>query len=154
MRRLRRFFSDRRGSSDLTVYLLLTAAGAAMVGLTVPSLFKSSQAASNTFDKQVKVLERGAGGGSSSGGAESSPWSFNVGPDGVSASGPLGNSGVTGNIAIDGKGHVSGGVNGGGSQGGSQGGSNSHGIGGPIQSNTPIVGAGSSSGWDALGNKL
>jgi len=41
----------------------MTAAGAAMVGLTVPSLFKSSDTAAKTFDRQVKILERGTSGG-------------------------------------------------------------------------------------------
>lgn len=58
-----------RGSSDLTVTLLLTAAGAAMVGLTVPTMMKSSDTASRTFDRQVKILERGAGGSTSQSGA-------------------------------------------------------------------------------------
>lgn len=58
-----------RGSSDLTVTLLLTAAGAAMVGLTVPTMMKSSDTASRTFDRQVKILERGAGGSTSQTGA-------------------------------------------------------------------------------------
>lgn len=56
-----------RGSSDLTVALLLTAAGAAMVGMTAPTLFKSSDTAARTFDRQVQILERGAGGGSGGG---------------------------------------------------------------------------------------
>ena len=60
---LGRFLRNERGSSDMTVALLLTAAGAAMVGLTVPSLFRSSDTAARTFDHQVKVLERGATGG-------------------------------------------------------------------------------------------
>ena len=59
---VRRLLRDRVGSSDLTVALLLTAAGAAMVGLTVPSLYKSSDTAARTFDQQVQVLERGASG--------------------------------------------------------------------------------------------
>ncbi len=75
---LPRFFTDRRGSADLNTYLLLTAAGCTMVGLTAPHLFKSSKTASDTFEKQVEILQRGssggaggaggAGGGSSSGG--------------------------------------------------------------------------------------
>src|SRR5690606_8890904 len=56
-----------RGSSDLTVAPLLTAAGAAMVGMTVPTLFESSDTAARTFDRQVQILERGAGGGSRGG---------------------------------------------------------------------------------------
>jgi hypothetical protein len=31
-----------------------------MVGLTAPHLFKSSKTASDTFENQVKVLQRGA----------------------------------------------------------------------------------------------
>lgn len=58
-----RLLRGTRGSSDLTVALLLTAAGAAMVGLTVPTMFKSSDTAARTFDRQVQILERGAGGG-------------------------------------------------------------------------------------------
>lgn len=63
----RRLLHDTRG--DLTTHLLITAAGCAMVGLCVPSLFNSSQRASNTFEKQVAVLENGAspGGGSTGG---------------------------------------------------------------------------------------
>lgn len=71
---LPRLFADRRGSSDLNTYLLLTAAGCTMVGLTAPSLFNSSKTASNTFEKQVQILERGAsssGGGSALGGTSS-----------------------------------------------------------------------------------
>lgn len=67
-RALVRLLRSELGSSDLTVGLLMTAAGAAMVGLTVPSLFKSSDTAARTFDRQVKILERGAGG--AGGGAE------------------------------------------------------------------------------------
>jgi hypothetical protein len=69
-RMLRRLLSDKRGSSDLQTYLLLTAAGCTMVGLVAPSMFNSSQKCSNTFDKQVQVLERGAspGGGGGMGG--------------------------------------------------------------------------------------
>jgi len=61
---LGRLLRDDRGSSDLTVTLLLTAAGAVMVGLTVPAMFKSSDTAARTFDHQVQILERGANGGS------------------------------------------------------------------------------------------
>jgi hypothetical protein len=66
-----RFLKDRRGSADLNTYLLLTAAGCTMVGLTAPHLFKSSKTASDTFEKQVEILQRGAGGGAggASGGA-------------------------------------------------------------------------------------
>ncbi len=66
-RLLRRLFRDRRGSADLNTYLLLTAAGCTMVGLTAPHLFKSSKTASDTFEKQVEILQRGAGGGVSGG---------------------------------------------------------------------------------------
>ena len=51
------------GSADLNTYLLLTAAGCVMVGLTAPHLFKSSETASDTFENQVKILQRGASGG-------------------------------------------------------------------------------------------
>ncbi|MBS2015307.1 MAG: hypothetical protein JST00_20640 [Deltaproteobacteria bacterium] len=67
-RALARVFRDERGSSDLTVTLLLTAAGAAMVGLTVPAMFRSSDTAARTFDHQVQILERGAHGGPPIGG--------------------------------------------------------------------------------------
>ena len=62
-RLLPRFVTDRRGSADLNTYLLLTAAGCVMVGLTAPHMFKSSETASSTFENQVKILQRGAGGG-------------------------------------------------------------------------------------------
>lgn len=87
MNLVRRFVvrTKTRGSSDLTVTLLLTAAGAAMVGMTVPSLFKSSDTASRTFDRQVQILERGAGGTGASapglGGA--SPPAFDLGSPGT-----------------------------------------------------------------------
>lgn len=68
---LGKLLRDRRGSSDLTVGLLMTAAGAAMVGMTVPSLFKSSDTAARTFDRQVKILERGTSGGTGAGGGGS-----------------------------------------------------------------------------------
>lgn len=67
-RTLARVLRDDRGSSDLTVTLLLTAAGAAMVGLTVPAMFRSSDTAARTFDHQVQILERGANGGAPIGG--------------------------------------------------------------------------------------
>ena len=60
---LPRFFTDLRGSADLNTYLLLTAAGCTMVGLTAPHLFKSSKTASDTFEKQVEILQRGSSGG-------------------------------------------------------------------------------------------
>lgn len=90
---LPRLFADRRGSSDLNTYLLLTAAGCTMVGLTAPSLFNSSKTASNTFEKQVQILERGAssGGGSSALGGASSG-GFDLGGLGKLAS-SLGGSG-------------------------------------------------------------
>src|SRR5688572_17494642 len=70
----------QRGSSDLTVGLLLTAAGAAMVGMTVPTMFKSSDTASRTFERQVDILERGAGGGGGGGGGSATgPSGFDVG---------------------------------------------------------------------------
>ncbi|WP_394836796.1 hypothetical protein LVJ94_07795 [Pendulispora rubella] len=100
IRRVRTLFADRRGNSDLTTYMLLTAAGAAMVGLTLPSLFSSSNSAAKTFQNQVNVLERGANpggaGGIGSGIGSGSGWTFNVGKDGVSVSGPGGISGSVG----------------------------------------------------------
>lgn len=85
---------DRRGNSDLSVYLLLTAAGCVMVGLTAPHLYNASKTASNTFERQVEVLERGAspggsGGLGSMGGASGGAggWNLSVGPGGVTASG-------------------------------------------------------------------
>lgn len=79
---VRRFLerTRQRGSSDLTVTLLLTAAGAAMVGMTVPSLFRSSDTASRTFDRQVQILERGAGTPGASTGTV--PPAFDVGDPG------------------------------------------------------------------------
>ena len=65
---LSRFFSDRRGSADLNTYLLLTAAGCVMVGITAPSMFKSSKTASDTFENQVQILQRGSSGGTGGGG--------------------------------------------------------------------------------------
>ncbi|WP_394847131.1 hypothetical protein LZC95_06635 [Pendulispora brunnea] len=100
IRRVRTLFADRRGNSDLTTYMLLTAAGAAMVGLTLPSLFSSSNSAARTFQNQVNVLERGAStgsaGGIGSGLGSGSGWTFNVGKDGVSVSGPGGINGSVG----------------------------------------------------------
>ncbi len=104
---LRSLIADRRGSSDLTVNLLLTAAGAAMVGITLPVLFKSSESASRTFDGQVKVLERGSSSANGASGGGQSPWELSFGPDGLKASGPVG--GVSGSVSI-GKNGVSGGV--------------------------------------------
>jgi hypothetical protein len=90
-----RLLRCKRGSGDLTVALLLTAAGAAMVGLTVPTLFKSSDTAARTFDKQVQILERGAGGAGggtpslqtgAGGGVPGLPGGFEMGtPGGISA---------------------------------------------------------------------
>ncbi len=105
----KRFLADQRGSGDMTTYLLLTAAGAAMVAMTVPSLFSSSQSAASTFQNQVNVLERGAGGTAAGGGAAGGStggaggWQFSVGPSGVTASGPGGSvsagaNGVSGTV--------------------------------------------------------
>ena len=132
-RLIRAIASDSRGSGDLTVSLLLTAAGAVMVGLTVPALFRSSQAASRTFDNQVKVLERGRG--TSSSGGSQSPWEISFGPDGVKASGPVG-GGVMGSLSV-GKGGISGGAQGGGS--------------GTGTASTPTNGSGGGSGGPATG---
>jgi hypothetical protein len=75
-----RFLRDRRGSADLNTYLLLTAAGCTMVGLTAPHLFKSSKTASDTFEKQVEVLQRGSspggGGGGFGGGGAGGGWNI------------------------------------------------------------------------------
>jgi hypothetical protein len=81
---LPRFLKDRRGSADLNTYLLLTAAGCTMVGLTAPHLFKSSKTASDTFEKQVEILQRGAGGGAggASGGAGASGGDWSLGGQG------------------------------------------------------------------------
>ena len=118
---LKRFLADQRGSGDLTTYVLLTAAGAAMVAITVPSLFSSSQSAASTFQNQVNVLERGAGGTAAGGGGAGGAaggggagWQFNVGPNGVSASGPggsvsAGTNGVSGTVG--GGGGAGGGIN-------------------------------------------
>jgi len=96
---LPRLLADRRGSSDLNTYLLLTAAGCAMVGLTAPHLFNSSKTASDTFEKQVQVLQQGAspGAGGASGAGSSGGW--NIGDLGGLSSFAnqlgLGNSGTT-----------------------------------------------------------
>jgi len=123
--RVRTLFADRRGNSDLTTYMLLTAAGAAMVGLTLPSLFSSSDSAARTFKNQVNVLERGAnpggGGGGADGAGSGSGWTFSVGKDGANVSGP---GGISGSV---GSGGVSGSVGGGGS--GASGGSGGSGTG-------------------------
>jgi hypothetical protein len=107
----RTLFTDRRGEGDLMTSLLLTAAGAVMVSITLPSLLESSDSASRTFRAQVNVLERGAtptqGGGSSGG----SGWNIDIGKGGVSVSGGAG--GVSGNVTI-GKGGGGGSVGGGG----------------------------------------
>jgi len=60
---LKKLLLTTRGSSDLTVGLLMTAAGAVMVGLAVPTLFRASDTAGRTLDRQVQILERGAGAG-------------------------------------------------------------------------------------------
>lgn len=75
---LPRLLADRRGSSDLNTYLLLTAAGCTMVGLTAPHLFNSSKTASNTFEKQVEVLQQGAspGGGAASSSSGAGGWNI------------------------------------------------------------------------------
>jgi hypothetical protein len=82
---LPRFLKDRRGSADLNTYLLLTAAGCTMVGLTAPHLFKSSKTASDTFEKQVEILQRGSSGGTgggASGGAGGGGGDWNLGGQG------------------------------------------------------------------------
>jgi len=94
---MRKLLADRRGSGDLTTHLLLTAAGAAMVGVTLPSLFASSNSAANTFNGQVKVLEQGAGSGGGSGGPGGiggSGWNINVGIGKGGVSVGVGNGGV------------------------------------------------------------
>ena len=73
-----RFLTDRRGSGDLNTYLLLTAAGCTMVGLTAPHLFKSSKTASDTFEKQVEILQRGSSSGAT-GAAGPSGGDWNLG---------------------------------------------------------------------------
>jgi hypothetical protein len=81
--RLRR---DDRG--QVTEYLLLIAAGAVAVGaIAAPALNRSAQTASKTFEKQVAVLEHGAGGGG--GGWE---LSVDIGKGGVSVSGGTGST--------------------------------------------------------------
>lgn len=120
---LRTLLRDRRGEGDLMTSLLLTAAGAVMVGITVPSLFESSDSAARTFRGQVDVLEKGASpsGGGAGGG---SGWDISIGPNGVSVSG--GNGGIRGSVNIPGSGggrpSVSVGSSGGGSGGGGTGG--------------------------------
>jgi len=126
-RRLGRLFplllADKRGSADLNTYLLLTAAGCVMVGLTAPSLFKSSKTASDTFEKQVEILQRGSSGGTGGGGGGGgSSWGggFNiggvnvsVGSGGVSVSGGSSGGSFSGSIGSGG-GSFSGSVGGGG----------------------------------------
>jgi len=94
---LPRFVRDRRGSADLNTYLLLTAAGCTMVGLTAPHLFKSSKTASDTFEKQVEILQRGSSGGAggaSGGAASGGDWNLG-GQGGLSQlAGSLGGSGA------------------------------------------------------------
>jgi hypothetical protein len=136
---------NQRGSADLATYCLLTAAGCTMVGLTAPHLFKSSQTASDTFERQVDILQRGSSGGGgggagAGGGAGSSGWNINatIGSSGgvsvssggngvsVSAGGGGGNvsvSGGNGSISVSSGGggngvSVSGSVGGGGGGGG------------------------------------
>ncbi len=136
---LTRLLRDRRGSSDLTVSLLLTAAGAAMVCITLPTLFAASKTASKTFQTQVSVLERGAdpGGNANANEKATDPWSFQVGPGGVTASGPLGN-GIHGTVSAGSNG-VSGSASGGGApaSGGGSGASSSGGATAP--SSTPSL---------------
>lgn len=146
LRALRR---DSRGEGDLMTSLLLTAAGAVMVGVTVPSLFESSDAAARTFQRQVGVLERGAS-GSGQGGIGGSGWDISIGSGGISISG--GNGGIGGNINIGSSGRVSGSVGGGGISvsgggGGSGGGGSAGGAGGFA---VPGAGAPLSNGGSAL----
>lgn len=112
-RLLPRFFDDRRGSADLNTYLLLTAAGCTMVGLTAPHLFKSSKTASDTFEKQVEILQRGAGGGSggSGGGAGSggSGGGWNLGGQGGQGGQLTGARGGGGSLTGGGGGSLTGG---------------------------------------------
>ncbi len=102
---LRALLRDNRGQGDLMTSLLLTAAGAVMVGVTVPSLFESSESAARTFKGQVDVLERGAtpsrGGGGI--GIGLGGWDINIGSGGVSVSGgrgsfSVGSGGVSGSF--------------------------------------------------------
>jgi len=149
--------ADRRGSGDLTTYSLLTAAGAAMVAITVPSLFSSSNSAAQTFQNQVNVLERGAGGGGGAGGAaggaggSSGGWQFNVGPSGVSAAGPGGISASVGaggaSVGAGGGGGSVGGGGGGGGGGASGGTQIGNGANNPINNgaNNPVNNGASSS---------
>ena len=111
---LRELLRDRRGQGDLMTSLLLTAAGAVMVGVTVPSLFESSESAARTFQKQVDVLERGASprGGGGGIGIGIGGWDINIGSGGISVSG-RGGSGFGGSVSV-GSGGVSGSVSGGG----------------------------------------
>jgi len=105
---------DRRGSSDLTTYLLLTAAGCTMIGLTAPHLFNSSRKASNTFEHQVDVLERGSS-PNGSGPIGAGDWSISVGPNGVQGTagglsatvdptGSISASGTSGSVTVSGSG--------------------------------------------------
>ena len=83
---LRALLRDARGSSEINVHLLLGAAGCSMVVMTAPYLFNSSKVASNAFQRDVQVLERGSSGGGggasgmlqdyggAGGGGVSSPW--------------------------------------------------------------------------------
>jgi hypothetical protein len=100
---IRRLLVEERGDGTLTTYLLLAAAGAVMVGLTVPSLFGSAKSAAGVLDNQVRVLEQGAnpGGGSFGGGGASSDWTLEVGSGGVKVSGAGMSVGVTpgGNVS-------------------------------------------------------
>jgi hypothetical protein len=92
-------------SNDLTTYLLLSAAGAVMVGITAPTMFKSSQAAAGTFQNQVRVLENGAGGGggatSLGSGLLSGNFHFDLGESGLGVDVGTGRpNGITGNVTL------------------------------------------------------
>jgi hypothetical protein len=111
---------DVRGSSELTVPILMSAAGVATVGVIAPSMFQSGTTAANTMQSQANALQSGAtGGGSASGGigglasslssslgGGSSPWNISVGSNGVSASG----GGISGSFGSNGVSVSGGGV--------------------------------------------
>jgi len=109
----RGLFKDRRG--DLQTHLLLTAAGCTMVGLAAPSLYNSSQKCSNTFDKQVSVLENGASPGGGAGGiggiaGQISSFASTIGGIANQVSGTV--SAVQGTVAAAKSGNVAGVANG------------------------------------------
>jgi hypothetical protein len=110
----RSLLADRRGEGDLMTSLLLTAAGAVMVAITVPSLFESSDSAARTFRAQVSVLERGAT-PTFAGSAGGSGWNISVGSGGVSVAG--GNGKVQGNVTVGSGGRTGGSI---GSSGGTR----------------------------------